>query len=272
MVIRMQSVSLHSLRRIRWGVRAVLTLGIAASVIANVLHAEPNPVAQTIAAWPPLALLLTVELIARVPVSRRALAAVRIVATVAISGIAAWVSYWHMAGVAQRYGETGAAPYLIPLSVDGLVVVASVCLVELAARIRDAMAPADEPAEQGNPSPDSDTSPQVDDPEGGGQSDSPDEAEERAERDRRWRAIFLLADGKDVDTAAAESGVNRRALQRFADQLAAATRKPRGGPRKPAPHEGERAALADQLDIPEKRLDSILGSAPTPDLVGAPPT
>jgi hypothetical protein len=109
---------------------------VAASVAANILHANQNPIAQAIAAWPPLALLLTVELISRVPVYRRSLAAVRLGATATIAGIAAWVSYWHMAGVAARYGETGAAPYLLPLSVDGLVVVASVSLVELAGRLR----------------------------------------------------------------------------------------------------------------------------------------
>jgi hypothetical protein len=42
-----------------------------------------------------------------------------------------------MAGVASRYGEHGASPFLLPLSVDGLVVIASVSLVELAGRIRD---------------------------------------------------------------------------------------------------------------------------------------
>jgi len=125
------------LRRIRWAVRAVLALGITASVAANVLHAEPNGIAQTIAAWPPMALLLTVELISRVPVHRRWLAVVRMLATGTIAGIAAFVSYNHMVGVAIRYGETGAAPYLIPLSVDGLVVVASVCLVELGGKISD---------------------------------------------------------------------------------------------------------------------------------------
>ncbi|GIJ52800.1 DUF2637 domain-containing protein [Virgisporangium aurantiacum] len=129
-------MSLRQLRRVRWAVRAVLTLGVAASVAANILHANQNPIAQAIAAWPPLALLLTVELISRVPVYRRSLAAVRLGATATIAGIAAWVSYWHMAGVAARYGETGAAPYLLPLSVDGLVVVASVSLVELAGRLR----------------------------------------------------------------------------------------------------------------------------------------
>ncbi|GID97100.1 hypothetical protein Adi01nite_65120 [Amorphoplanes digitatis] len=128
-------VLLPQLRRVRWAVRATLVLGVAASVVANVLHAQDNPISQAIAAWPPLALLLTVELISRVPVHRRSLAFARLFATATIAGIAAWVSYWHMAGVAARYGETGASPYLLPLSVDGLIVVASICLVELGGRI-----------------------------------------------------------------------------------------------------------------------------------------
>ncbi|WP_250038175.1 DUF2637 domain-containing protein [Paractinoplanes maris] len=126
---------LEQLRRVRWAVRATLLLGVAASVVANVLHALDNPISQAIAAWPPLALLLTVELISRVPVHRRYLAALRLISTAIIAGIAAWVSYWHMVGVAARYGETGASPYLLPLSVDGLIVVASICLVELGGRI-----------------------------------------------------------------------------------------------------------------------------------------
>jgi hypothetical protein len=137
---------LPQLRRIRWAVRATLTLGVAASVAANILHANPNPISQVIAAWPPLALLLTVELISRVPVHRRSLAAVRVVATSTIASIAAWVSYWHMAGVAARYGESGASPYLLPLSVDGLIIVASVSLVELAGRIRETESTAAESA------------------------------------------------------------------------------------------------------------------------------
>ncbi len=111
---------LPALRRVRWAVRATLTLGVAASVAANILHARPNPISQAIAAWPPLALLLTVELISRVPMHRRLLAAARLAATAGIAAIAAWVSYWH----------------LLPLSVDGLIIVGSVSLVELAGRIR----------------------------------------------------------------------------------------------------------------------------------------
>jgi hypothetical protein len=143
------SAPLPNYRLVRWAIRATLLLGVAASVAANILHAQPNPISQMIAAWPPLALLLTVELISRVPMHRRSLAAVRLVATTAIAGIAAWVSYWHMVGVAARYGEIGTSPYLLPLSVDGLVIVASVSLVELAGRIRTS---ADAPtAESPNP-------------------------------------------------------------------------------------------------------------------------
>lgn len=125
----------RSLKRIRWAVRAVLALGVAASIAGNVLHARDELISQIISAWSPLALLLTIELISRVPVHTRHLAVARWAATALIAGIAAWVSYWHMAAVAARYGETNGAQYLLPLSVDGLVVVASICLVELGGRI-----------------------------------------------------------------------------------------------------------------------------------------
>ncbi len=140
--------NLTHLRRLRWLVRLALALGVAASIAANVLHARDNLISQAIAAWPPLALLLTVELISRVPVHRRVLAAVRIAATAVIAAIAAWVSYWHMAGVTARYGETSTSAHLMPLCVDGLIVVASISLVELAGHIRtlDAAAPAAPPA------------------------------------------------------------------------------------------------------------------------------
>lgn len=132
---------LDQLTRIRWAVRATLLLGVAVSIVANVLHAIDNPISQSISAWPPLALLLTVELISRVPVHSRALAVGRLATAAIIAGIAAWVSYWHMVGVASRYGEVGLSPYLLPLSVDGLIVVASICLVELGGRIRAAEVP-----------------------------------------------------------------------------------------------------------------------------------
>lgn len=127
---------LPRLKRVGWAVRAVFALGIAASLAGNVLHAADNPISQAISAWSPLSLLLAVELISRIPAQRGAASFARLAATAVIAGIAAWVSYWHMAGVAARYGETGASPFLLPFSVDGLIVVASVSLVEIGGRIR----------------------------------------------------------------------------------------------------------------------------------------
>lgn len=129
-------MQLPQLIRIRWAVRATLFLGVAASIAANVLHADKNIISQVISAWPPLALLLTVELTSRIPMHRPLLATIRVLATAVIAGIAAWVSYWHMQDVAVRYGESNVSAYLLPISVDGLIVVASVSLVELAGRIR----------------------------------------------------------------------------------------------------------------------------------------
>lgn len=134
--IPVTGMDLAQLRRFQWAVRVALVLGVAASVAANVLHAREDLIAQTIAAWPPLALMLTVELISRVPIYRRALAVVRLLATSSIAGIAAYVSYFHMAAVVSQFGEHQPNPYLLPISVDGLIVVASVSLVELAGRIR----------------------------------------------------------------------------------------------------------------------------------------
>ncbi|HTF08542.1 MAG TPA: DUF2637 domain-containing protein [Asanoa sp.] len=119
----------------------MLALGIGASLVANVLHAQDRLIAQCISAWPPLALLLTVELISRVPVHTRRLAGARIATTATIAGIAAWVSYFHMVAVCQRYGESTSAAHLMPVSVDGLIVVASICLAELGPRARPAPAP-----------------------------------------------------------------------------------------------------------------------------------
>ncbi|MEU1245943.1 DUF2637 domain-containing protein [Micromonospora arida] len=144
---------LKRLKRIGWGVRSVFALGIAASLAGNVLHASDNVISQAISAWSPVALLLAVELISRIPARRGALSAVRLGATAVIAGIAAWVSYWHMVGVATRYGEADSSAYLLPFSVDGLIVVASISLVEIGGRIRTLTETATEAASVSEPAP-----------------------------------------------------------------------------------------------------------------------
>lgn len=234
-------MTLRQLVRLRWAVRCALALGIAASVAANVLHAQQNPIAQTIAAWPPLALLLTLELISRVPVHRRVLAVVRVFATVAIAGIAAWVSYSHMLGVAQRYGETGAAPYLLPLSVDGLVVVASVSLVELAGRIQAvADKAAARHAEAVIPAAAPTTSVQAT-PALEGEITEAFQPGPQEKLLRRMAAVGSLVDpARQPAQIASDAGVTVETLQRWADSAASRARRPRG--RKQAAAERDLAA------------------------------
>lgn len=128
--------NIQHLRRLRWAVRGTVLATVAVSVATNVLHALPNPISQGIAAWPPLALLLAIELISRIPATARMRAGIRIGGTGVLAFVAAWISYWHMVGTVASYGETGLSVYLWPLTVDGVMIVASVSLVELAIQIR----------------------------------------------------------------------------------------------------------------------------------------
>ena len=48
----------------------------------------------------------------------------------AVAGIAAWSSYSHMVHVALRYGERAEVAYALPLSVDGMLIVASAAMVD----------------------------------------------------------------------------------------------------------------------------------------------
>jgi hypothetical protein len=129
----------------------VLAAGTANVVVAPALPGVSDagtsvagvsvPVAQLIAGWPALAVLLTVELLARYPVRPRPLSIVRAAAATSVAGAAAWLSYWDMVVVARRYGgygDSGVVPYLLPVTVDGLIVVAAVSLIEVGARIREA--------------------------------------------------------------------------------------------------------------------------------------
>lgn len=124
---------LHTLKR---RVHLVLAIALAASVAANVLAAEPTIVARSVAAWPPVALLLVVDVLGRVPVAsgwagRLAAGSAGLVALVA--GIA---SFSHVRHVALEVGESELVAWILPLSVDGLAVVCSVALVEINHRLQ----------------------------------------------------------------------------------------------------------------------------------------
>jgi hypothetical protein len=130
--------------------------GAVVSVGANVLHAAEAAPGQldagriVAAGWAPVALLLVAEMVTR---TRQAgpwwVRGARVLGTVIVAGVAAVVSYTHMHELLIAYGQTDTVATLLPLSVDGLVLVASVALayptpVPPAPRERVAAAPRNE--------------------------------------------------------------------------------------------------------------------------------
>ncbi|MGV9212583.1 DUF2637 domain-containing protein [Micromonospora sp. RB23] len=64
-MILVATLALNDGRRSRWSAWLAFLVGVAASLAANVLVAEPDAVSRVVSAWPAVALLLTVEVLAR---------------------------------------------------------------------------------------------------------------------------------------------------------------------------------------------------------------
>ncbi len=100
---------------------ATFITGALVSVAANIAAAEPTIVGRLVSAWPAIALLLTVHLFQH---AQRSFLVKLSVLTVA--AVAAYISYFHMVEVATMAGEGHVARYLLPLTVDAMMFVASV--------------------------------------------------------------------------------------------------------------------------------------------------
>jgi hypothetical protein len=126
---------LRDYRITRRFVAVIVFVGVAVSILVNQLDAH-TWIDKGIAGWPPAGLLLTLELLTRIPTSQRLGAIARVGATVAVAGSAGWLSYWHMVAAVADHGESAANAHIWPATVDGLMAVAAVGMVELGARIR----------------------------------------------------------------------------------------------------------------------------------------
>jgi uncharacterized protein DUF2637 len=149
------STTIRHLKRLRWGVLATVVAGIATSVAMNILDAPDNTIARAIAAFPPLALFAGIELISRIPSSNRWLSVGRILGTLAVAGVAGSISYSSMVGTVEAYGLDGWRAVIFPISVDGLMLVATLSLVEVVRKIRqlESVQPAPAPVVRAVPQP-----------------------------------------------------------------------------------------------------------------------
>jgi hypothetical protein len=100
--------------------------GAAVSIAANIIAADPTWLGRAVAVWPALALLITVHLYQHVPVRRRDwVGFAHKISVLAVIGIAAWVSYWHINSVVLMAGESRVTAYLFPATVDAMMGIAS---------------------------------------------------------------------------------------------------------------------------------------------------
>jgi hypothetical protein len=111
------------------------TLGILVSIAGNIGHAASDgmkPGEWAGAAFWPLALMLTIEILTRVrwqPEKRWTVA--RFAALILVAMVAAVLSYRHLAGLMSYWGEDPLNAYLGPLAVDGLMLIAATALLSI---------------------------------------------------------------------------------------------------------------------------------------------
>lgn len=110
-------------------------LGIGVSIAGNIGHAASDgmkPGEWAGAAFWPLALMLTIEILTRVRwQSGKRWAVAKVAGLVLVAMVAAVLSYRHLAGLMTYWGEDGWNAHLGPLAVDGLMLVAATALLSI---------------------------------------------------------------------------------------------------------------------------------------------
>jgi hypothetical protein len=122
--------------------RTALGLGIACSVAVNLLEAQSSIIAKFVAVIAPVMLFLAIEVIAHVETGKWEKLAVGLV-----GASAGWISYWHMVELAERYGERTDSAHLYAVTVDGMMLAATLALVGAKRREAEARAAAERHAE-----------------------------------------------------------------------------------------------------------------------------
>jgi hypothetical protein len=126
---------------LKWGARGIVLLTALFSVWANILHVTNVTVPAVVFAMaPPLVVLAGFEIISRIPMRPdtpwyRRLARPSFAAGIAFGG--AWLSYWHQKAAIYRYNDGDSQnAAILPLLIDGLMIIASVSVIELNEWIR----------------------------------------------------------------------------------------------------------------------------------------
>jgi hypothetical protein len=104
--------------------RTVFGVGIAVSLVANVLASKHTPIGIGVGLWTPLAFLLSMLMLEHIPVQGWT-GIFRKLSIGFIALIAGWASYWHLVEVCQSAGADALTAHTLPLTVDVMMALAS---------------------------------------------------------------------------------------------------------------------------------------------------
>jgi hypothetical protein len=127
------ALKIKKLKRLKWACRAIVATATFVSVWANQLQAQRNGASIFISIMPPLIVMAGFELVSRIPISNGIWVTrfTRPVVTASITLGSAWLSYFHQRDAFGRYTTDVSTIRVLPLLIDGLMVIAAVSLVEL---------------------------------------------------------------------------------------------------------------------------------------------
>lgn len=143
-----QESKLSILKKLKWLCSGAVIFGFITSAGGNILHAVEGygdrpwgilTVSIILAALIPLIFGFMFEIASRIFFRKEAHIVMKLIAftgAAGISGITAWNSYFHQRDAFSHFGDHTQA-FLLPLAIDGLMIVGSVYLIELGFQIRD---------------------------------------------------------------------------------------------------------------------------------------
>ena len=124
-------------RRLWVFVTVVTVLLVGITVTLNVMHAPPTWGARLIGGTPPVFVFFCIELVSRIPATSKALSFGRIAASILVSGLSFAISYQQQMEFIHSLGFVGWIAYAYPVIIDGVMVVATLSLVEVTRKVRD---------------------------------------------------------------------------------------------------------------------------------------
>lgn len=123
-------------RRLWVLVTVVTVILIGLTVTLNVMHAPATWGARLVGGTPPLFVFFCIELVSRIPATSQALSRGRIAASILVSVLAFAISYQQQQEFIHGLGFQGWVAYVYPVIIDGVVVVATLSLVEVTRKVR----------------------------------------------------------------------------------------------------------------------------------------